>query len=573
MKKALSLPFLILFSVIFLHAQAPKFEWVRAAPTGGSLADLGAETYDFTTDKAGNTYLYGTYYSSKLDFGNGVTLLNPDENEVFFLAKIQPNGTAAWATPIVTVPDTTALYANYASGLAVDDAGNVFISGSFDAAALDFGNGISLTRGCSNCSHVFVASYNSSGVVKWVRLISSVDDALQQAGKIAVSGNSLYLTGIFEGPEVDFGPGFQFTNLQSSGFFLEKMNTSDGNPEWVKFPAPNGSSSVGYQVKTTPTGDVWVAGSYDDKAIDFGNKVVLESIGDFSTYNYFLVQYSSKGEALTAINLNSPDYMDILDMSVDGQLGGVYVVCDFSDTLRNGNIPLAYQGSDYAGCLLYSIGGSVSSVLQVPYNGNGYGITGVTAAAGGDYYISGLFDDATLTVGDTMLENKGGFDSYLMRGNVGGGTKWIRSVGGIGNEAITGFYYGQALSLDAKGSLYVNGAYLAGMQIDGNIKLGSGLLVGKLKAETVSAPEPSSAQYDFQLTPNPTSGAFRVDFGKTLAEGRLVIHDLQGREIYSQKVAAPVTEISQPLATGAYTLSFITEDQVVRKKLVVQTGN
>lgn len=201
--------------------------------------------------------------------------------------------------------------------------------------------------------------------------------------------------------------------------------------------------------------------------------------------------------------------------------------------------------------------------------GIGFDITGVAATFDGDFYLSGLYNDSELVAGDTTLGNAGGFDSYLMRGNVGGGRKWIRSVGGPGNEAILGGYYGQSLDLDAKGNLYASGAYIGGMQIDGNIKLGSGLLVGKLKQETSAAKEPTLVDLDFGLLPNPTSGAFQVVLGEKFAEFHtLVLHDAQGREVLRQAIGGSTVQVEQPLVSGLYAVSLVGEGQVARKKLL-----
>lgn len=566
MKKTLSFLFLLPTLTAISLAQAPKFEWLRPIAAGAGADDIGAEPYDFKTDKAGNTYLYGSFLSKKLDFGSGVKLDNPNEEERFFLAKIKPDGTPAWATAITA---TEFDYNNYASGLAVDDIGNVFISGTLEADVLDFGNNVVLNRSCADCTEIFVARYNSSGVPQWAKAITGSDGKKQAAGKIALSGNSLYLTGDCQGPIVNFGPGFQFTNLLNEGFFLEKMSATDGTPEWVKFLAPNSGYSEGYQVKIAPSGDVWVVGLYFGDAADLGNNIRLEAFSDIFKDNYFLARYSPAGIPMEAVNIHSSGYVDILDIAVDPTLGGVYLACDFSDSLRTGNTHLAYQSSDYAGGLLYYFGGAVSSVLQVPYNGDGFGITGVAAAADGDFYLSGLYNDEELTVGDTTLGNAGGFDSYLMRGNVGGGRKWIRTVGGLGNEVIIGAYYGQALDLDAKGNLYASGAYIGGMQIDGTVKLGSGLLLGKLKQETSTAQEPTLVELDFGLVPNPASSTFQVVLGEKFTDFHtLVLHDAHGREVLRQVITGPTVQVEQSLVSGLYTVSVVGEGQVARKKLV-----
>jgi len=555
-------------------AQAPKFEWVR--PIVGNYApdDPGAETYDFKTDQAGNTYLFGNLYGDDLNFGGGIKLTNTDESGTIFLAKIKPNGAAAWATTITTSQDLTGFtFGYYAPGLALDDEGNIFISGTMESDTLSFGNNITLVRDCSDCSHIFVARYNNDGIAQWVSAITGEEGARQEGGKIAVSGNDIYLTGKCEGPVVNFGGNLSFVDLKSNGFFMEKLSAMNGQAAWVKFLTPESGTSRGYQVKTTPSGEAWVVGIYYDSKIDFGNNLTLDLFHETSGQNYFLAKYSAAGIPLEAVNINSTSYMSILDMAVDAQFGGVYLVCDYSDSLFTSNLPVTNVG-EYGSSLLYYIGTDVVSLLDVPYEGEGYGITAVASAPDGDFYASGFYEDETLLVGDTLLPNAGCFDSYLYKGNLSSGREWVRSVGGLGCEAIISPYYGQSLDLNAKGDLYATGAYIMGMQIDGTIRFGSGLLVGRLKSETVAANDPIASQPDFSITPNPTSGAFQIHIGEqsNANNGWLVIHDMQGREVCSQTVNAPIMEVNQALAAGAYSVSFFTERHVVRKKLVVQSG-
>lgn len=562
----------LLFTTV-LQAQAPKFEWVRPIVSNYAIDDPGVETYDFRADQSGNTYLYGNLYGDKLDFGGSVKLTNTNDAGTMFLAKIKPNGTADWIRTIVASEDFTGFtFGNYAPGLEVDNSGNVFISGTVQSDTLYFGNNITHARLCNDCEQIFVARYNPEGVPQWVSVVAGNDSTKQQGAKLALSGNSLYLTGNCEGPALDFGGGVSFSNLESQGFFLAKLNASDGKGEWAKFLNPESFYSRGYQVKAASNGDVWVSGVYSDTPIDFGNNITLDVYGEAFRSNYFLAKYSATGTPLSAVNLHSTDYLDILDIDVDQQFGGVYLVCDYSDTLRSGNLTLTQMDEDVSGgSVLYYINNTMAVALDVPYIGDGYAVSAVTAAADGDFYVSGFFDQDELLIGDTLITNEGCFDSYLLRSNLSSGRTWLRGIGGAGCEAIITAYYGQVMDLDAQGNLYVSGAYIVGMQIDGTAKLGSGLLVGKIKAETVSTQDPAVASLDFTITPNPTSGIFQVNLGEmSNSNGWLVIHDMQGREVYTQTVTTSPVEINQSLATGAYTVSFFTENQVIRKKLVVQ---
>jgi hypothetical protein len=118
------------------------------------------------------------------------------------LAKYDLNGDHLWSTR----------YGNNfeegASGLAVDQAGNVTMCGSYDHG-ISFGEGDDHTA--AGESDIFIASYTNAGKFKWARSYGA--DRVDAASAIVVDGaGNTTTTGWFEG-KVDFGKG----DLESKG--------------------------------------------------------------------------------------------------------------------------------------------------------------------------------------------------------------------------------------------------------------------------------------------------------------------------------------------------------------------
>lgn len=571
MKNTLLSTLLLLFATSLLaQAQAPMFEWARPMPSGSTPDEPGAEPYDFRADAAGNTYVYGIFYE-KIDFGNGISLspLSTD-SEALFLAKLDPDGKALWAKRIVMpLTDPSISLYNDAPGLAIDNDGSVFLSGSLFSSALDFGDGVSLAKTCQfGCSDAFVAKFSASGKALWAKKITSGDALNNTGNKIALHDGHLYLAGDFDGPALDFGNGIQYGTPASRGGFLAKMQASDGKPIWAKFVYnAQGENTSTQQVEVASSGEIWLSGHYDFD-ISFGGTVQLKAFDGLSRDNYFFARYTADGTPVSAHNLNA-SYIDLLDIDWEPTSGGLYIVCDYGDTLRTGGGLLGISPEDYTGTLLYLSANGIGEVLSVPYSHDGYSVTGVAADQDGDFYMAGFFNSGSMTVAGVDIENQGCFDSYLLKGNLDGTLTWARGVGGTGCEALIGGYYGKCLDLNAEGDLYVSGAYIVGMRFDNFTRLGSGLVTAKINTGTVSATEPSLGP-SFVLAPNPTSGTFQLTLEKMPeAQVWLLLHDIQGREVYRQVLNAPTVEVSVGLQTGVYTLSLLSDGGVSQQKLLV----
>ena len=117
-----------------------------------------------------------------------------------------------------------------AIGMTLDTNANCYVTGWFDGTN-DFG-GVILTNNNIGGQDIFVAKYNSAGVLQWAQLAGG-STANEDAGRgIGVDTNgNVYVTGGFYSPAT-FGSS-NFPASSNEEFFLAKYNNT-GTVQWVQ---------------------------------------------------------------------------------------------------------------------------------------------------------------------------------------------------------------------------------------------------------------------------------------------------------------------------------------------------
>jgi len=172
---------------------------------GGDYGDT--KGFGIAADAAGNSYVIGdtndglnvadgvtnTYGDAELNFDLGITDV--------FIIKLDSNGEKVWTTVLAS----SEAAADYGSGIAVDGAGNVYVTG-------DTSDGVAFTGtpnhiiGELGYPSFFVTKLNSAGVKQWTTVIGSTEfDAdlgysvkVDGAGNVIVAGtttNATYFAG------------------------------------------------------------------------------------------------------------------------------------------------------------------------------------------------------------------------------------------------------------------------------------------------------------------------------------------------------------------------------------------
>ncbi len=363
--------------------------------TGYSNGDVGGST-DYTTikyDAEGDT-VWVRQYRGPADSDDKPAGIAVDDSgnvfvtgysDYFYLTiKYDANGGTAWTRWLGSESSD-----NKAKGIAIDRSGNVYVTGnSYDAGTYyDYAT----------------IKYNASGDTKWVRYYNGPGNEDDVANSLAVddSGN-VFVTGYSKGSVTDY----DYTTI--------KYN-ANGDTAWVQRYDGSGNS--------------------DDKASalvldNLGNVYVTGYSTDSTTYeDYVTIKYDGSGNIVWANRYNGED---------DGDDNAVALALD-----NIGNVCVTgTSNADYV-TIKYGVSGDLirADVYRGPGNSFDYAKV-VKVDVSGNVYVAG-----------SGLGMNGTKDYVTIKYNAHGDTNWVQRYHGMGqgdNEL-------SALALDDSGNVFVTG--------------------------------------------------------------------------------------------------------------------
>ena len=331
-------------------------------------------------------------------------------------------------------------------GIAVDSAGNSYITGIFAKSRACISCGLPATFGAGQPNEtvltslegsqdIFVAKYDINGELVWARRAGGTGP--DEAWGIAVdSGGNSYITGI-SSIGADFGNG---VTLPGNGAFVVKYD-SGGHAQWATSLEPIGT---GFAIAVDGSGNSYVTGYAPDPTF-LGSVVTLWRVGANgqqqwsrqATGLYFGVGNSiavdSNGNSHVTGLMNSgtatfgpgePNATTLSD--VDGASNEMFVAKYGPD----GNLAWAKQSADMPGLLAYGAGISVDSA--------------------GNSYLTG-FGNTILGRGEVNETPVSG-DNFVAKYDAAGRLVWAKTIVGRPVEAL-------AVATEATGSAYITGTF------------------------------------------------------------------------------------------------------------------
>jgi hypothetical protein len=193
--------------------------WLWAARAGGTSLDEGQ---DIAVDSAGNAWLTGDIGGATTSFGD-ISLTSNGSLDIF-ICKIDPTGNFLWA---INAGGTSA---DYGYGIAIDSAGNGWLTGLFRETAA-FGT-YSLTS--SGDFDIFAAKIDPAGNFIWA--VRAGGDYNDLGYSIATDGaGNAWLTGDFEAT-ASFGP-YALTSTGYEDIFVAKLGSGTPVDDELNPPA------------------------------------------------------------------------------------------------------------------------------------------------------------------------------------------------------------------------------------------------------------------------------------------------------------------------------------------------
>ncbi len=434
--------------------------WAKKA--GGAAEEWGSEV---ATDAAGNVYYLGSFYSQTCVFGS-VTLTNQayqhfNYGAEMFLVKYDACGVFQWARQAGGNSET------FARGLALDAAGNIFVSGHTFCDTLFFGLGTSPVY-ITNTDYydAFLVKYDPSGTVQWAK--QGTGDYHDRSYGVTVDpSGAVYITGTFGSTYLRFDNDSIRNYNSYYDSYIAKFDNATGNVLWLR-GGHGDDDDYAYGISSDAAGNVYVTGTFSSSHVIFGTDSL--PITPSGYMDIFTVKYNSMGVEQwlrTAGDDNNDQGWSIAtDPAGNSYITG-FIGDQASVNFGNGQSISNPKNAYNFFITKYDVNGTAQWARTVGCNqwttNRGYKIR---VDANGDPNVAGFFNSDSLNFGPLTLLNTsmtggtmtGGdtaYDAMVVKYKANGNVQWVRAAGGTFSD------FGYGIAPGPNYSLYVCGEYIS----------------------------------------------------------------------------------------------------------------
>jgi hypothetical protein len=443
---------------VFVGKYDASGNYTTAVKIGGTGVDIG---HALKLDASSNIYIAGQFESTvDFDPGAGTVNLTSGSTENGYVMKLTNSAGYLWVAmqggySNTWIPDE-------GRGIAVDAAGNAYVTGSFQGTA-DFDPGagtFNLTSAGDN--DIFLAKYDPAGNFLWAKRFGGTGGDV--AHGIVRDGSNIYITGIFSNT-VDFNPGGTAANLISAGstdVFIAKYDAS-GNYVWaIKL----GGSSVdaGRALVIDASSNVCIIGDFAGNA-DFDPSTGTANLVSVGSTDIFFAKYSASGAFVYANKIGSLQadlgYAIATDASSNVYITGSFVfTADFDPGA--GVVDLTSTGSSDIFLAKYNAAGNFIWAKRFGSTGTDIGY-GIVVNSTSEVHVTGLFEGTVdFNTGGTAanLTSGGSGDIFLAKYDASGNYVWARRMGGTGDDK------GYGIAVDGSSNVYLTGQFFNTVDFD-----------------------------------------------------------------------------------------------------------
>ncbi|MCG3161085.1 MAG: hypothetical protein JMDDDDMK_02203 [Acidobacteria bacterium] len=371
-----------------MERQSVEETWVREFNPTSSTGLVTAAA--IAADKAGNVYVAG-WKADAVSF--------PSQTIYDYVTiKYDDGGNAQWVATFAGEGGSN----DKIEAIAVDDAGNVYVTGESEAA--------DETTSC------VTIKYSSKGAEQWVARYSGPGGS-SSAKDIALDNNgNVYVTGKSK------SPGF----LPAADYLTIKYD-ANGNEQWVaRYSGGRPLPDEAWAIAVDAAGGVYVTGG---------------SWGEDTSLDYITIKYGADGKQQWLARYNGPgDGVDIATSIALDSSSNVYVT-----GLSGG----ANSSTDYA-TIKYDSNGVEQWVRRFNGDKNASDVAKDLAVdASGNVYVTGVSNSRGGSVGSSDPDR----DYATVKYSSAGRQEWVAIYDGPAKDADEAL----ALAIDGSGNIYVTG--------------------------------------------------------------------------------------------------------------------
>ncbi|MDI1444720.1 SBBP repeat-containing protein [Polyangium sp. 6x1] len=394
---------------------------------------------DVAVDAQGNVYTIG-HFEGALDFGGAIGTLTSAGGFDVLIAKYDAMGNVLWAKKYGNASNQVG------NGIAVDGAGNVYVTGSFQGS-INFGGGPLTSAGGDD---LYAAKLDTNGNYvngsSWQRAVGNT--VTQQGTDIAVDATgAAFVTGQFSG-DVTFG-GLNLTNVEGLDAMLLKLSNT-GTPVFAKVLGGAGTQ-FGYEVAVGSDGDVTFVGAFQN-TITIGGST-LTSAGD---YDIAVARFDNAGGFKWSKGFGDAANQRAFAVAVDPTNGDVVLTGEFAGSFSFGGATLTCtDGTANVDGYIAKLDATGNHVWSKKFgNLSAQRGQGLAVDVFGNIVVTGEFFNQ-VDFGGGPAVSAGGRDVFVAKLNPAGAPLWLRRYGSgmMTNQS------GEAVAIDPLTNTWVTGSF------------------------------------------------------------------------------------------------------------------
>ncbi len=365
------------------------------------------------------------------------------------------------------------------TAVAVDASGNVYFTGQFQGAA-NFGGIVLQASSSGSVPDAFVAKYNANGTALWAKKMGGI--ALDWGTGVAVDASGVYVSGYFNGV-------CMFNDVQGlaaagqSDGFLARYAQNNGTLSWVKrVGGMDVDRAMG--VAVAPDGGVYLTGWFLGRA-GFDS----DSVFSVGASDVFLARYSNTGSFEWVERAGGADF-DYAEAVATDNFSNAYVTGSFGEPALFGGFELV--GSEDVFLVKYGPNGQVEWAQRGggPLVDNAYGIA--TDGQARVWITGGFRDVADFGVYDVSAP--GTRNVFVARYGLDGVCEKVFTGDGAGSAR------GESVCYSAAGQVYATGAFQSQITFQ-NVVLNSSGLNDVFVARVCNSPLNCDVSVSFAFDP------------------------------------------------------------------------